>query len=66
MDSLLKVVDDLLNLCSFEKLSNLEVDKTGRISSGVENKAFFRCGQVGDRKFFITTEMIELLNTDRK
>jgi len=57
------MVDDILNLCSFENLSNLEVNKTGRVATGVENKAFFRRGQVGDWKNLLTTEMIEQLNT---
>jgi len=57
------MVDNILNLCSFEKLSNLEVNKTGRVSSGIENKAFFRRGQVGDWKNLLPTEMIEQLNT---
>ncbi|PNX60102.1 cytosolic sulfotransferase 12-like protein, partial [Trifolium pratense] len=56
------VVDDILNLCSFEKLSNLEVNKTGKVSFHMENKYFFRLGQVGDSKNLLTTEMIEQLN----
>ena len=57
------MVDDILNLCSFEKLSNLEVNKTGKVSFDMENKYFFRLGQVGDCKNVLTTEMIEQLNT---
>ncbi|XP_058744533.1 cytosolic sulfotransferase 12-like [Vicia villosa] len=57
------VVDDILNLCSFEKLSNLEVNKTGKMSYDIENKSFFRLGQVGDWKNLLTTEMIEHINT---
>ncbi|KAL6190191.1 hypothetical protein ACLB2K_036589 [Fragaria x ananassa] len=36
------VVDNILKLCSFETLSNLDVNKNGRLSTGVENGAFFR------------------------
>lgn len=57
------VVDDILNLCSFENMRNLEVNKTGKVLLGVENKDFFRRGQVGDGKILLTTEMIEQLNT---
>ncbi|KAJ1403690.1 Sulfotransferase domain [Sesbania bispinosa] len=57
------VLDDILNLCSFENLSNLEVNKTGKLSSGEENKAFFRQGEVGDWKNILTAEMIQRLNT---
>ena len=60
------MVVDIVNLCSFEKLSNLEVNKTGRVATGVENKAFFRRGLVGDWKNLLTTEMIEQLNTITK
>jgi len=56
------VVDDILNLCSFEKLSNLEINKNGKISSEIENKNFFRLGKVGDWKNLLTTEMVEQLN----
>ncbi|XP_058766300.1 cytosolic sulfotransferase 12-like [Vicia villosa] len=57
------MVDDILNLCSFEKLSNLEVNKTGKTSYEIENKSFFRLGQVGDWKNLLTTKMIERINT---
>ncbi|CAJ2636411.1 cytosolic sulfotransferase 12-like protein [Trifolium pratense] len=57
------VVDAIVNLCSFEKLSNLEVNKTGKVGFGVENKDYFRRGQVGDWKNLLTVEMVEQLNT---
>jgi len=57
------VVGDILNLCSFEKMSNLETNKTGKLPSGEQNNIFFRRGQVGDSKNFLSDEMIERLNT---
>ncbi|KAF5730057.1 cytosolic sulfotransferase 5-like [Tripterygium wilfordii] len=59
---------DILKLCSFDNLSNLEVNVTGKLSSGEENKAFFRKGEVGDFAKYLTTEMIEQIDgiTERK
>ena len=48
------VVDHILKLCSFDNLSNLQVNKNGKLSSGEEHKAFFRCGQIGDSKSNLT------------
>ncbi|XP_057494200.1 cytosolic sulfotransferase 12-like [Actinidia eriantha] len=51
------VVGEILKLCSFDNLSNLEVNKSGKLSSGEENRAFFRRGEAGDWKNFLTAEM---------
>ncbi|KAK6931383.1 Sulfotransferase domain [Dillenia turbinata] len=53
------VVDEILKLCSFENLSNLEVNRTGILShrGGGENQAFFRQGKVGDWVKYLTPEM---------
>ncbi|MBA0667734.1 hypothetical protein Goklo_000786 [Gossypium klotzschianum] len=56
------VVDGILILCSFENLRNLEVTKTGKLASGVQYKAFFRRGKVGDAKNHLTPSMIETLD----
>ncbi|XP_043708507.1 cytosolic sulfotransferase 8-like isoform X1 [Telopea speciosissima] len=57
------LVDEILRLCSFEKLSNLEVNKTGKVAgSSLGHEAFFRKGQVGDWKNYLTSEMIERLD----
>ncbi|CBI27337.3 unnamed protein product, partial [Vitis vinifera] len=54
--------DHILQLCSFENLSNLEVNKNGKLSSGEEHSAFFRRGEVGDWVNYLTAEMLDRLD----
>ncbi|KAF2325487.1 hypothetical protein GH714_029489 [Hevea brasiliensis] len=56
------VTDEILNLCSFDKLSNLEVNKTGKLPSGEENCTFFRRGEVGDSMNYLTADMLEKMD----
>ncbi|XP_058075780.1 cytosolic sulfotransferase 5-like [Magnolia sinica] len=61
------VLHDILRLCSFENLSNLDVNKTGKTHMGkdqykFENTHFFRRGEVGDSSNYLTTQMIERLD----
>ncbi|KAK8515829.1 hypothetical protein V6N13_096846 [Hibiscus sabdariffa] len=60
------VVQEIVKLCSFENLSNLEVNKTSvqKFSRDivVDNRHFFRKGQVGDGKNYLTAEMTQRLN----
>ncbi|CAI0421537.1 unnamed protein product [Linum tenue] len=58
------VVEGIAKLCSFEKLKDLEVNKSG---SGAimtfENKHLFRKGQVGDWVNYLSPSMVEKLAT---
>ncbi|KAK4362319.1 hypothetical protein RND71_017560 [Anisodus tanguticus] len=60
------IVDRITELCSFEKLSNLEVNKdgthTGFFIPTIANNTFFRQGKVGDSKNHLSGEMIEVLD----
>ncbi|KAA8533494.1 hypothetical protein F0562_031072 [Nyssa sinensis] len=60
------IVEETIKLCSFENLSNLEVNKTGvhqyTPNIVIENHVFFRKGEVGDWKNHLTEEMVERLN----
>ncbi|KAL5721476.1 hydroxyjasmonate sulfotransferase [Ranunculus cassubicifolius] len=55
------VIDEIERMCSFQHLSNLEVNKTGSIT-GVKNSDFFRKGQVGDWTNLLTLSMAERLD----
>ncbi|KAH7686804.1 P-loop containing nucleoside triphosphate hydrolase protein [Dioscorea alata] len=58
------VLEKILDMCSFESLRNLEVNKNGIASTTVKfgNEAFFRKGEVGDWVNFLTPEMAERLD----
>ncbi|KAH1123293.1 hypothetical protein J1N35_006453 [Gossypium stocksii] len=59
------VVKKLIDLCSFENLSNLDVNKTGKRheeDDEATNKTFFRKGKVGDWQNHLTPEMANRLD----
>lgn len=62
----LGVVQEVINLCSFENLKNLEVNKSGTVNltstTVLDNDIFFQKGQVGDSKNHATPEMLQHLD----
>ncbi|MBA0608041.1 hypothetical protein Godav_020291 [Gossypium davidsonii] len=60
-------VDKIISMCSFENLSNLEVNKSGKHREGtpgvIENKIYFRKGKVGDWENYLTPEMASRLDS---
>ncbi|KAG2301996.1 hypothetical protein Bca52824_030647 [Brassica carinata] len=53
-------VRDIVKLCSFESLSSLEVNKEGKLPSGMETKDFFRKGEVGGWRDTLTESLAEI------
>ncbi|XP_026385131.1 cytosolic sulfotransferase 14-like [Papaver somniferum] len=56
------VIEDISSLCSFENLKILDVNKNGYWQNLIENKFFFRKGEVGDSKNYLTPLMVERLH----
>ncbi|KAI3932454.1 hypothetical protein MKW92_014343 [Papaver armeniacum] len=57
------VIKEILSLCSFQHMKNLDVNKSGKIlSNSIANKDIFRKGEVGDWKNYLTPKMVERLD----
>ncbi|XP_056167055.1 cytosolic sulfotransferase 5-like [Syzygium oleosum] len=56
-------VEGIVRMCSFDNLSALEVNRCGKLSSGVDKKWFFRRGEVGDWVNYMSAEMGERLDS---
>ncbi|KAB2624410.1 cytosolic sulfotransferase 12-like [Pyrus ussuriensis x Pyrus communis] len=55
--------DGILRLCSFDNLSNLVVNKSGKLPPGIDTSAFFRKGEVGDWMNYLATEMVKKIDS---
>lgn len=55
------VVGEVLKLCSFEHLKNLEINKSGKHATGHDNSDFFRKGKVGDGSNYLTPSQVDTL-----
>uniref|UniRef100_A0A3Q7IDC7 Sulfotransferase n=1 Tax=Solanum lycopersicum TaxID=4081 RepID=A0A3Q7IDC7_SOLLC len=56
------VVDEILKMCNFENLKNLEVNTNGQFSTGETYNLFFRKGEIGDWKNYFTRKKSDKLN----
>jgi len=55
-------IQRIVDLCSFESLSGLQINKTGTHVWNFSNTVFFRKGEVGDWKNYLTIGMAEHLD----
>ncbi|KAF7836246.1 cytosolic sulfotransferase 15-like [Senna tora] len=58
------VIDSIIELCSFGKMKELEVNKSGKslLKVEVENKYFFRKGEIGDWANYFSPYMTEKMS----
>ena len=56
------VIENIINLCRFEKMKDLEVNKSGEVDNIAEKKNFFRKGKIGDWVNYFSPSMIEKLS----
>lgn len=56
------VIEKIIELCSINKLKELEVNKNGVLNNIYEKNTFFRKGEVGDWANFLTPPMVEKMN----
>ncbi|KAG4971031.1 hypothetical protein AAZX31_13G174000 [Glycine max] len=59
-----EVIENIIKLCSFEKMKELKVNKSGTMGKGriVENKYFFRKAEIGDWVNYFSPSMVEKLS----
>ncbi|KAI3845409.1 hypothetical protein MKW98_029060 [Papaver atlanticum] len=56
------VIEDISRLCSFEHMKNLDVNKNGTWRKRIDNKVYFRRGEIGDWKNYLTPQMVNRLD----
>ena len=56
------VIETIIDLCSFQKMKELEANKNGKFFNKYENKNFFRKGEVGDWVNHFSPSMEEKLS----
>ncbi|XP_074348175.1 cytosolic sulfotransferase 13-like [Apium graveolens] len=56
------LLDQIIKLCSFDSMSKLEVNNSGKLIGKIRNDSFFRSGVVGDWKNYLTEEMASKLD----
>ncbi|XP_057450481.1 cytosolic sulfotransferase 14-like [Lotus japonicus] len=56
------VIENIIDLCSFEKMKELEVNKSGTFARNFKNKFLFRKGEIGDFVSYLSPSMVEKLS----
>ncbi|WJX92973.1 hydroxyjasmonate sulfotransferase [Trifolium repens] len=57
------VIENIINLCSFKKMKELEANKSGVLGSkNIEKKHFFRKAEIGDWVNYLSPSMVEKLS----
>ncbi|XP_027356835.1 cytosolic sulfotransferase 15-like [Abrus precatorius] len=56
------VIESIIKLCSFEKMKDLEVNKSGVVGRNIQKKNYFRKGEIGDWVHYFSPSMIEKLS----
>ncbi|KAF6149981.1 hypothetical protein GIB67_012537 [Kingdonia uniflora] len=55
-------INEILKLCCFTNMKNLEVNKSGKSIKGFSNALFFRNGEIGNWRNDLTPEMVERID----
>ncbi|KAK8693841.1 hypothetical protein V6N13_071409 [Hibiscus sabdariffa] len=56
------LIEQIMKLCSFESLKDLEVNKSGKSIKNFDNKHLFRKGEIGDWVNYLSPSMVEQLS----
>ncbi|XP_004514767.1 cytosolic sulfotransferase 15-like [Cicer arietinum] len=56
------VIENIIKLCSFEKMKEFEINKIGKFGRNFENKYLFRKGEIGDWTNYLSPSMVENLS----
>jgi len=56
------VIENIINLCSFKKMKELEANKFGEFGRKIEKKYLFRKAEVGDWINYLSPSMVEKLS----
>ncbi|KEH21570.1 putative P-loop containing nucleoside triphosphate hydrolase [Medicago truncatula] len=56
------VIENIINLCSFEKMKGLEANKSGVLGKIYDKKYFFRKGEIGDWINYLSPSMVDKLS----
>ncbi|KAK7322602.1 hypothetical protein VNO77_25990 [Canavalia gladiata] len=56
------VIENIIKVCSFETMKELEINKSGTFGRNFENRFLFRKGEIGDWVNYLSPSMVEKLS----